>query len=257
MRVGILADVHANLPALDAALSALRSHGIERLACAGDLVGYGPHPNECVSVLAEAGAVCVAGNHDLIALGRLADDGCVPVARQSLAWTAHQLTDESRGFLARLPLAATVAERIVLAHGALGDPVAKVRGPQVPGQVAALTREHPAARLLVLGHTHEPAGWDAGGRPIPHRAGTVSLPLGRAVLNPGAVGQTRSRWLREPRVLARALVVDLDRDTATWVASPYPPASVRAALRRAGLPPRTYRMAAPLRRAVGARLRGS
>jgi predicted phosphodiesterase len=256
MRVGVIADVHANLPALDAALAALRSHGIERLACAGDLVGYGPHPNECVSVLAEAGAVCVAGNHDLIALGRLPDDGCVAVARRTLAWTARQLSDDSRDYLAGLPPTATVADRIVLAHGDLHDPVARVRGPEVPGQVAALTREHPGARLLVLGHTHEPAGWDAEGQPILHRAGAVSLPPGPAVLNPGAVGQTRSRWLREPRVLARALVVDLDGDTVTWIASPYPAGSVRAALRRAGLPARTYRMAAPLRRAIAARLRG-
>ena len=253
MRVGVVADVHSNLPALRAALGLLDAAGIDRLGCAGDLVGYGPHPNECVAMLAEAGAVCVAGNHDLIALGRLAPDRCVPVARQTLRWTAGQLAPSSREFLEGLPAQATIGE-LVLAHGSLGDPEAPTRTEQVAGVLAAVEREHPAARALVLGHTHEPAVWDATGQPLPHR-GTVALPAGRGVLNPGAVGQTRARLLREPRVLARCLVVDLAAETATFLATPYPLWPLRRALRDAGLPPWTYRLATPLPRAVATRLR--
>jgi predicted phosphodiesterase len=254
VRVGIVADVHGNLPALQASLAALRTHGIDRLACAGDLVGYGPMPNECVEVLAEAGAVCVAGNHDLIALGRMSAGRCVPVARRTLEWTARQLTPQSREVLGALPISRDLGE-LVLAHGSLEDPETKTRAAQVPGQVAALRREHPAASVLVLGHTHEPAGWDATGLPLSRPEGRpVALPAGPCVLNPGAVGQTRSRFLREPRVLARSMVVDLERRTATWLSTHYPLAPVRHALHAAGLPPRTYRLAAPLRAAVASRV---
>ena len=206
-----------------------------------------------MELLAEAGAVCVAGNHDLIALGRLGADRCVPVARRTLEWTARRLSPSSRSFLEALPARAAVGD-LVIAHGSLDDPEAYTRTRQVGAVLAALEREHPAARVLVLGHTHEPAAWDASGRPVA-RDGAVPLPAPRAVLNPGAVGQTRSRFLREPRVLARCLVVDLDAATATFLAVPYPLRPVRRALRAAGLPPRTYRLSAPLRRAVAARLR--
>ena len=255
MRVGIVADVHGNLPALRAVLDALRGERIDRLACAGDLVGYGPMPNECVELIAATGAVCVAGNHDLIALGRLGDDRCVELARRTLEWTAEALTPDTREFLSALPPAAAIDERLVIAHGSLDDPQAYTRGAQVPEQARALERAHPAARALVLGHTHQAAAWDAAGRSLT-LGRDVPLPVPRSVLNPGAVGQTRSRPLREPRVLARFMVVDLARDTATWRAVPYPTRPLRHALRRAGLPPRTYRLSTPLGRAVRDRLGG-
>jgi putative phosphoesterase len=253
MRLGIVSDVHGNLPALQASLEALRDFGIDELACAGDLVGYGPMPNECVEALADAGATCVAGNHDLIALGRLSDDRCVPVARRTLRWTAGVLSPAARGFLTRLPLHARIGD-VVLAHGALGDPQAPTRGAHVPGQVRALEREHPTARVLVLGHTHAPAVWDAAGRPLAHDAGaSVALPSPRSVVNPGAVGQTRMRAVYEPRPLARAMVLDMEGHTAIWLAVPYPVTVTRRALRRAGLPARTYRLTTPLPRALATR----
>lgn len=253
MRVGIVSDVHANLPALRAALGALRAERVDTLVCPGDLVGYGPMPNECVEVLSEAGAICVAGNHDLIVLGRLDTDRCVPAARETLAWTTSVLTPSARAFLAALPPSAVVGEQLVIAHGSLQDPQAYVRTAQVPGQLRALEEEHPRARALVLGHTHEPGGWDATGRPLVAGA-EVALPAPRCVVNPGAVGQSRTHPLREPRVLARFMVVDFGRGTLSWRGVPYATWPVRRALRRAGLPGGTYRMATSLPRALRARL---
>ena len=251
MRVGIVSDVHGNLPALRSALGVLRSRGVDRLACPGDLVGYGPMPNECVEVLAEAGAVCVAGNHDLIALGRLPAARCVEVARRTLEWTAERLTPQSRDFLSALPVSTAIGERLVLAHGSLDDPEAYTRTAQAAGQAAALEQRHPQARVLVLGHTHTPAAWDGDGRPVAFSLDRpLGLPAPRCVLNAGAVGQTRTRFVREPRVLARCMLLDLERGEATWLAMPYAAAETRRALRAAGLPPRTYRLATPLRRAV-------
>src|SRR5919197_1277514 len=72
MRYGVLADIHGNLHALQAALEELRRCDVDGWLVAGDLVGYGPHPNECVELVAGLGGTCIAGNHDLIAPGGVA-----------------------------------------------------------------------------------------------------------------------------------------------------------------------------------------
>src|SRR4051794_10002962 len=91
MRWGVISDVHANVHALDAVLRALRRESVDAILCAGDVVGYGPHPNECVERLAslDPQPVAIAGNHDLMAIGRLRTDGIAPLARQTIAWTTH------------------------------------------------------------------------------------------------------------------------------------------------------------------------
>src|SRR4051795_1126429 len=118
MRIGLIADVHANLPALETALAALERERVDAYVCAGDLVGYGPHPNETVARVRELDPVCVAGNHDLMALGRLSEDRADSLARQALAWTRKQLDDETRAYLEALPLTAQAAGgRVAVAHG--------------------------------------------------------------------------------------------------------------------------------------------
>src|SRR4051794_15638391 len=116
MRLGVIADVHANLPALEAALAALGAADV--LVCAGDLVGYGPQPNECVTLLREHGARAVLGNHDLMALGD--DDYGVTDALvlETMAYTRRTLDAATRHLLAALPGQLDVTDDVVLAHGA-------------------------------------------------------------------------------------------------------------------------------------------
>src|SRR3954469_29493 len=99
MRYGLLSDVHANLPALRAALEWLRREGADAYLCAGDIVGYGPHPNECVELIAALPGACVAGNHDLIAVGRLDGEGIGALARVTLDWTRTVLGSDARAWL--------------------------------------------------------------------------------------------------------------------------------------------------------------
>src|SRR5215218_5386688 len=113
MRLGVIADVHANLPALRRALSALREAGAERIVCLGDLVGYGAEPDACVEEVLAAGATCVAGNHDLIAI----EGACVAPAPLAAGTVAA---------LAALPLRAVLPGGVVAAHGSLTDPCAYV-----------------------------------------------------------------------------------------------------------------------------------
>src|SRR4051794_6391253 len=98
MRWGVISDVHANVHAVDAGLRALEREGVDRIVCAGDLVGYGPRPNECVARIAslDPAPVVIAGNHDLMAIGRLPTDGLGPLPAQTIEWTRETLDDDAR-----------------------------------------------------------------------------------------------------------------------------------------------------------------
>lgn len=237
MRIGLLSDVHANLFALRAAIARVRAEGVDAWVCAGDLVGYGPHPNECVETIAELEPVCVAGNHELMLLGDLPDTRAGRLARRSIAWTRDVVRADVWSYLAALPLTATTAD-LLIAHGSPDDPEEYVR---TPARAAALLRSLPAGQLLVLGHTHHPwvyeadAGTRFPGPPEPAGATRVRLAARRRyLLNPAAVGQSRAR---EPAPRARFALLDLARADVRFFAEPYDVAATREALRAQRLPP--------------------
>jgi predicted phosphodiesterase len=237
MRLGLIADVHANLPALEAALAVLEREHLDGYLCAGDLVGYGPHPNEVVERVRALGPPCVAGNHDLMALDRLPADRADELARETLAWTRKHLSDQSREYLATLPGTIDLAGgEIVLAHGTLGDPTRYVRTPDdARAALDELGRERPGATLLVIGHTHVPMAFGAqSGRLKRGRDGSVTpTACERWLLNPGSVGQPRE-WRR----VVRFAVLDTERRTVTPHATTYDHARTARDLEAAGLPAR-------------------
>ena len=252
MRLGLLSDVHANLHALDAVLERLAAEGVDAYVCAGDLVGYGPEPDECVARIAALPGVCVVGNHDLIALGRLTTDRCIPLARESLQWTADRLAPAAREVLERLPATASLG-RVTVAHGSLSDPQEYVRrAEQFRAQLDQLAIAAPDAEILVLGHTHQSlVVGEKRGELQRGAAGTLALSDGeRFLINPGSVGQSRDR-----RPQARAAVLDLARRRVELLEVAYDARANRAALRRAGRPPWSSHLApgrlARVRRRVG------
>lgn len=233
MRYGVIADVHGNLPALEAAVERLEAEEVDAYLVAGDLVGYGPFPNECVSLVSSLrGVVCVAGNHDLIALGRLGDDRCIRLARETLAWTARELDPAARDFLDRLPLDARALAGVVVSHGAPGDPQEYVRTELRARQLLAALGER--ERVLVLGHTHEPLLVGEAALPpmmvVPRHVTGLTFDE-RVLLNPGSVGQSRSR---DPR--ARFALLDVERGGVQFIAVEYDVEATRRALRDRGLP---------------------
>jgi predicted phosphodiesterase len=251
MRLALVADVHGNLPALEAALRALRDEACDRLLCAGDLVGYGPFPNECVALLEESSALCIAGNHDLMAIDRLDDSRAGALARETLRWTRSGLDPGARAYLEALPPTLTV-ERLTMAHGSLDDPSAYVESDRASAELARLGEQQPDAELLVLGHTHTPlAHGERRGTLLEGRAGEVGIEGGeRLLVNPGSVGQPRE-W----RPLVRFAVIDLAARAVRYHSLRYDHASVRRALTERGLPPDACHRRPPLRRALTRRLR--
>jgi predicted phosphodiesterase len=232
-RLGVFSDVHGNLHALDAALDFLGAEELDGYLCAGDLVGYGPFPNECVRRVLALDGLCVAGNHDLIALGRLGDERCSSLARASLRWTRGALDDEARALLAGLPLGVE-QHGVAVRHGSIADPTEYVLSEsRARDCLDALATAAPGAGVLVLGHTHRAmAVGRRRGLLLHEAAGEVALESGEPVaLNPGAVGQSRSR---DPR--ARVMVLDLSEGLASFYALDYDVQACRQALRDRGLP---------------------
>ena len=199
--IGLLSDIHANYDALQVALRELAGAGTERYIVAGDLVGYGPHPNECVAAVAGLpGLVAVAGNHELLVAGSLADTGLPAFVRSTIAWTRSILSADSRAFIGALPKAARL-DGIAITHGAIGHPSSYVRyGHQARAQLRLLGREEPDAGLLVLGHTHIPWVYHEyrGSTPLGSGAWIDLDRSARQLVNPGSVGQSRVRE-RAPR----------------------------------------------------------
>lgn len=234
LRYGIISDIHGNLPALRVALAELRHQGIDELLCTGDLIGYGPWPNECVAEIAEAGAVCVAGNHDLIVVDRLPNARLSNHARFILEWTRTVLDPGAAAYLGTLPLQANVEPELRLAHGSLEDPERYIfRDEDAAQQLELLGELVPAAQTLLLGHTHKAMAYGMRTRElriIPRAP--MSLAGDRHLLNPGSVGQSRER-----RPWARMALLDLEDRQVTFFALDYDLDLCRKELIRHGLPP--------------------
>jgi predicted phosphodiesterase len=239
VRYAVLADIHGNAPALEAVLANLARHDVDEVLVLGDLVGYGAFPNDCVRVIAGLGAPTVAGNHDLIALGRLSEDRCIRVARRTLRWTRGVMTDQTREWLSALPGVLAADGGVVCAHGTLDDPQEYLTTPdQAVDNLARMRRAHPNSDVLLIGHTHRPWACTAEGRVLqPDAEGSVAIGSAPVVLNPGAVGQVRGG-----AVCARYLILDTDKRTAAFHAIPYDVSRTRDELRRQGLPTGTYRL---------------
>lgn len=191
----VFSDVHANLPALDAVLEAAAEAGADSYLFLGDVVGYGPHPAECVERLrALRRAVLLRGNHDhAISSGDL-ELGMNGLARRTAAWTRERLHPEHLRWLGSLPVEYSGPKWLAV-HGAPKDPArlfAYVYELTYEDNLAYLKRE--GVPLCFCGHTHVPkvyAELDSGPAKFA-RPRTHELSRGRPLLiNPGSVGQPR------------------------------------------------------------------
>ena len=156
MRYAIFTDIHANLEALETVLAKIdelsKEEPVDQIWFLGDLVGYGPNPNECIDLLRERTDVIIAGNHDWAAVGKLDLDDFSAAARISAEWTAEQLTEEHREFLRNLPERLEIGE-CTLVHGSPYGPLWEYLTSEV---LAERSFQHFTSRFCVVGHTHVP-----------------------------------------------------------------------------------------------------
>ena len=156
MRYAIFSDIHANLEALEAVLAKIdelaQAEPIEQVWFLGDLVGYGPDPNECILKLRERTNVIIAGNHDWAAVGKIDLEDFSAAARISAEWTAEQLTEEHRTFLTNLPERLEIGE-CTLVHGSPYGPLWEYLTSEV---LAERSFQYFSSRYCLVGHTHVP-----------------------------------------------------------------------------------------------------
>ncbi len=248
MRILVVSDIHANLVALETVLSAAEGH-YDALWCLGDLVGYGPRPNECVALIRDLAEVCVMGNHDWAVLGRpgINVEDFNPQARQAVLWTRAQLSAENRAFLDQLPdepVHPPAAQDILITHASPNEPVWEyILSPST----AMFNFQVFDEELCFVGHTHKPAIFRWRGpvdgddtATVEYRQPTPGLPVQlatsarqRLIVNPGSVGQPRDND-------ARAAYAFLDLETRVWQQEriAYPIELTQNQMREAGLPKR-------------------
>ena len=229
MRIAVLSDVHANLSALEAVRGDLPE--VDQVWVLGDIVGYGPQPNEVIAALQEMGARSVLGNHDGAAIGTVDAAYFNPDARNAIEWTAGAIDDNARSYLATLPEVRCDGD-LTAVHGSPRDPIWEYI---TSSAIAAANFDSFETSLCLFGHTHLPAVYrlvDGAVEALPGLPGEVlSLAGGRALLNPGSVGQPRDG---DPR--AAWLELDTEGWTARYHRVPYDVAGAAEAILAAGLP---------------------
>lgn len=233
MKVLILSDIHANLTALEAVLADAPDY--DAVWCLGDLVGYGPDPNECIErIRSLPNLVCLMGNHDAAVLDIIDANAFNPEARASVQWTKQVLTETNLLDMSK-KTARIVVEDTTLAHASPRYPIWEYL---LDVYTAKINFDYFTTGLCLVGHTHVPViytleeGASQARLVVPEANTVTELPL-RSIVNPGSVGQPRDR---DPRA-AYAL---FEPETRLWEYRrvSYEIEPVQARMRAAGLPER-------------------
>lgn len=186
-RVGLISDVHANLPALDRVLDDMPS--VDTLVCCGDIIGYGPYPKECVDRVREAADISLVGNHEMTLLQ--GNTYHSTTARRGIEFAKEQLYSEDYDWLSTLPKT-TMADELQVVHS---HPNPNNWGHVHEPDIERVFSEYFERDVFVYGHTHDPVNT------------VVNETL---VVNPGSVGQPRDGDSR-----AAYAVVDTDTRDCT------------------------------------------
>jgi putative phosphoesterase len=226
-RVAVITDIHANLPALEAALVRIEELGIARVYCGGDLVGYGPHPDEVCALIEERAIPTIYGNYDYAIARDLDDCGCAyvtphdrEIGQLSVEWTLANTGQAAKDFMRELPFDLRFDVGRTPVHLVHGSP-RKVNEYLFEDKPASLYERLAAveqADVLVFGHTHKPWIRDFGGVRF---------------VNCGSVGKPKDG---DPRAAFAVLTATADGVEAAIERVPYDAEAVAAQVRDAGLP---------------------
>lgn len=233
MRVLVLSDIHANLTALESVIA--DAGDVDAIWCLGDIVGYGPDPNECIERIQRLPQLtCIIGNHDAAVLELIETEAFNPEAQRVIHWTQDSLTEASLNFLKGLSHR-KVFDNVTLVHGSPRQPVWEYL---LDTHSARVSFDYFETDYCFVGHTHLPTIFVLNGFESQPITGLVnpntSLQLiPRTIINPGSVGQPRDR---DPR----AAYAIFDPETERWEHRrvSYDIAAVQERMHKAGLPER-------------------
>ena len=242
MRYLLLSDVHSNLEALYSCLE-FAAGKYDAAVCLGDLVGYGPNPNEVVDKIHNLCKVVIRGNHDKACCGIEDAKDFNVYARMATTWTRDALSSSHLEYLRTLPMGPAVMDGFIFVHGSPQDEDEYILG---PAQALPLLRG-PQTQLVCFGHTHlqggfmlTPAGQFRSIR-IPAAPDGLTLAVhfkvsARYLINPGSVGQPRDLDWR-----AGFAILDTDGNQVEYYRTPYDVSETQAKMQKAGLPAPLYK----------------
>lgn len=233
MRTLIISDIHANLTALEAVLD--DAGEVEATWCLGDIVGYGPDPNECIErVKGLPKLLCLLGNHDAAVINHIDIDTFNPDARIAIEWMQKNLAEEHQNFLGECPHKDVVGN-VTLAHGSPRNPVYEYL---LDTRAATWNFEYFETDFCFVGHTHLPVIFTLNANDSQAQLTIPVVNTGiklkpRTIINPGSVGQPRDR---DPR--AAYAIYDPDANTWEYRRIGYDIQAVQKRMRKASLPER-------------------
>jgi len=234
MKYAVLADIHANLSALEAVLSDIEGQGgVDEVWCLGDIVGYGPDPQRCIEIVRDQCPDCVAGNHDWAAAGKIKTSLFNPEAASALDWTRSQLSQEDIRFLTDLP-EVLERDRFTLVHG---SPISPIWEYVLSVWDAEASLKYFKTPYCLIGHSHLPLLFECSDtrtdcRLIDAEPGNDrQLGKKRLLINPGSVGQPRDH---DPR--AAYALLDTESGRVVWRRVKYDIAETQRRMSRFGLP---------------------
>jgi predicted phosphodiesterase len=230
VQIAVVSDVHSNLAALEAVLAAIDAAPPDEIWCLGDVVGYGPRPNECCEIVESRADICLGGNHDLAVRGTIDLAEFRGDAAVAARWTRDILTEPARAFLDRLEPEGE-RDEVALYHGSARDPVWEY---VLSDEAAAATLAVSPFPLVLVGHSHVALEVEWRDDMLTGGLAPDGTQIGvrdRVLLNPGSVGQPRDGEWR-----AAYLLLDREAETATFHRVEYDVERTQAEMRAAGLP---------------------
>jgi predicted phosphodiesterase len=235
MRYLIISDIHSNMTALETALASAKGKW-ERVVCLGDLVGYGPDPNEVIDCIRSLNATTIRGNHDKAVAGADDIEDFNPIARAAVLWTRQRLRPENLQFLRKLAKGPQTVDGFSIAHGSVYDEDEYVYAPEIA--IDALKSS--TTPVTFFGHTHLQGGFSLHGDQVRvlrspgagRESSCVTIEQGTTyLLNPGSIGQPRDGNNRAGFALA-----DIGNGIVEFWRIPYDIERVQQRMTRANLP---------------------
>ena len=231
MRILVISDIHGNYPALEAVLASAVT--VDAVWCLGDLVGYGPFPNECIErIAALPNLTCLMGNHDAAVVDSRDIDRFNDEASHVIYWTKREITRENEAFLTKLPEMITT-DYVTLTHGSPRMPTWEYVIDQMTAMINFAFFD---TQLALVGHSHLPLSFmvNEDGQSVTRglqKPGDIINIVRRCIFNPGSVGQPRDH---DPR----ASYGIFDPEEKTWEIHRvvYDVETTQKAITKAGLP---------------------
>ena len=195
MRTAIISDIHGNLEALSAVLYDIESLNIDEIICLGDIIGYGPNPNECISLVNSKSPVILLGNHDAAVLDPLSTQNFNINAKIAIEWTSKHLSDQSLDFLKNLPMS-KVEDNKTFVHATPYEPRMWYYISSV--EEALFNFQFFDTTFCFVGHTHIPVtiSLDKNNKINVSQDGLLDFSKdteAHYLINVGSVGQPRDR----------------------------------------------------------------